>query len=468
MTVAVFRKIGFLVIFLVCHVGVLYSQPHVSSAAIGNKGVTETGAQQTEHRIKAFPGSQGFGAFAQGGRGGRVLQVTNLEDNGKGSLRWAIQQEGPRTIVFRVSGTIILQSELIIENPYITIAGQTAPGDGICIRDGSLVISTHNVVIRYLRSRLGDRGERGDAISISEGHDIIVDHCSASWSTDEVLSASTGAPDLTNVTVQWCFITEALNFENHGFGSLIRGTEGARYSFHHNLYAHNRGRNPRPGNYDRNPRQEDPDGLLLDFRNNVIYNWGGAHAGYNADSISITKLNYVGNFLISGPDSENNGIAYQTGSPFNKAYFQNNYYNFEKPENRWDIVNFGDEWSQQQIEAYKRTRPFPSGSIVTDGPQEAFEQVLAHGGASLPKRDPVDARVVNDIRNRTGTIIDSQSEVGGWPKLQSEPAPEDSDRDGMPDRWEETHGLDPGNAADRNKTAADGYTMLEKYLHSLL
>jgi len=416
----------------------------------------------------AFPGAEGYGKYAKGGRGGTVYEVTNLNDAGPGSLRAAVEASGARTVVFRISGTIKLRSDLEISNPYITIAGQTAPGDGICIRDQSLEIQTHDVVIRYIRSRLGDQGDGGDAVSIQEGHDIIVDHCSASWSTDEVLSASTAKPELTNITVQWCFISEGLNPENHSFGSLIRGTGGARYSYHHNLYAHNRGRNPRPGNYDRNPYDEDPDGLLLDFRNNVIYNWSGGHAGYNADSKSITRMNYIGNFLIPGPNSENTGIAYSTGSPFNKAYFHDNYYDYEKPETQWDLVGFDEDWSQQQIEAYKQNQPFPAGSIETDKPGEAFESVLTHGGSCLPDRDAVDARVVNDVRQRTGSIIDNQSEVGGWPELYSAPAPEDSDHDGMPDGWEKKNGLDPNDAADKNKTAADGYTMLEKYLHSLV
>lgn len=416
----------------------------------------------------AFPGAEGYGKYAKGGRGGTVYEVTNLNDTGPGSFRAAVEASGVRTVVFRISGTIKLKSDLEISNPYITIAGQTAPGDGICIRDQSLEIQTHDVIIRYIRSRLGDQSDGGDAISIRRGKDIIVDHCSTSWSTDEVLSVSTGEPELTNITVQWCFITEALNPENHGFGSLIRGTGGARYSFHHNLYAHNRGRNPRPGNYDRNPHNEDPEGLLLDFRNNVIYNWSGGHAGYNADSKSITRMNYVGNFLIPGPDSENTGIAYSTGSPYNKAYFHVNYYNYEKPDNQWNLVEFDEDWSQQQIEAYKQNQPFPAVSIETDEPREAFESVLAHGGASLPDRDPADARVVSDVRHRTGAIIDSQNEVGGWPKLHTTPAPEDSDHDGMPDSWEKQNGLDPNDAADKNKTAADGYTMLEKYLHSLV
>jgi pectate lyase len=417
----------------------------------------------------AFPGADGFGKHATGGRGGEVIYVTNLNDSGPGSLRAAIETKGPRTVVFEVSGTIVLEDDLAIDEPYITIAGQTAPGDGLAIRDGSLEIGTHNVIVRYLRVRLGDQGEAGDAISIQSGHDIIVDHCSSSWSTDEVLSASTDEPDLSNVTVQWSFITEALNPEDHGYGSLIRGTGGVKYSFHHNLYAHNRGRNPRPGNYDSNPHDEDPEGLLLDFRNNVIYNWGGGHAGYNADSESVTKLNYVGNFLIPGVNSETTGIAYETGSPFNKTYFYDNYYDVEKPENPWELVAFDEDWSQQQIEAYKQNKPFSAGAIKTDAPKAAFEKVLSHGGASQPNRDVVDERIVNDVKNRTGAIIDSQNEVGGWPELESTSAPTDTDRDGMPDQWEEKHDLDPAKDADAAVyTISEHYTNLEVYLNHLV
>lgn len=415
----------------------------------------------------AFPTAEGFGAYSKGGRGGKVFYVTNLNDNGPGSLRWAVEQEGPRTILFSVSGTIVLEEELSIDNPYITIAGQTAPGDGIALRNAPLRIGTHDVVVRYIRARLGDEGKEGDAISISRGHDIIVDHCSASWSTDEALSASTGSPRLTNVTVQWCFITEALNPENHSFGSLIRGTGGARYSFHHNLYAHNRGRNPRPGNYNFNSIEKDPEGLLLDFRNNVIYNWGGSHAGYNSDSESITKLNYVGNYLIPGPNSKNTGHAYRTGSSHNKAWFQNNYYNYRKPADDWEVVNFNEAWDESVIEAYKQNQPFPTGPIETEEPEAAFQQVMNHGGASLPRRDAVDMRVVNDVRNKTGAIINSQEEVGGWPELTSAPPPTDTDGDGIPDDWEKKNGLDPGNPEDGNQVAEDGYTMLEKYLNGI-
>lgn len=420
----------------------------------------------------AFPGAEGFGAYSKGGRGGKVLHVTNLNDDGNGSLRWAVNQTHTRTIVFDLSGTIELKSRLTIENPYITIAGQTAPGDGICLKGETLQIETNDVIIRYLRVRLGD-GMHGqgslqgkDAISISVGKDIIVDHCSASWSLDEVLSSSTRNPTLTNVTVQWCYITEGLNPSNHGYGSLIRGTGGAKYSFLNNLYAHHRRRSPRPGNYNSNPHTEDPEGLLLDFRNNVIYNWDGGYAGYNQDSISVTKLNYVGNYLITGANSENNGIAYLTGSTYNKSYFSGNYYNGKRPKNEWDVVSFREFWTKENIHNYKQSKPFETGPISLRDAVTAYDEVLKSGGATLPKRDKVDLRIINDVKNRTGKIIASQEDVGGWPRLKSTPAPIDIDRDGIPDNWEKENGLDPKDANDGNKVAEDGYTMLEKYLNS--
>ena len=439
------------------------------SALLTGLIVLPASAQQ----ILGFPGAEGFGAYSKGGRGGTVIHVTNLNDDGPGSLRWAVEQEGPRTIVFDSSGTIDLKNQLIIENPYITIAGQTAPGDGICLRGETFLIETHDVIVRYIRCRLGD-GMHGqgslqgkDAISISKGEDIIVDHCSGSWSLDEVLSSSTSKPTLTRVTVQWCFITEGLNPSNHGFGSLIRGTGGAKYSYIHNLYAHNRRRNPRPGNYDRNPHTEDPDGLLLDFRNNVIYNWGGESAGYNNDSESVTRLNYVGNYLIPGENSENNGIAYSTGSPYNRSYFADNYYNGKIPKNQWSLVSFRDSWSKDNICDYKQSQPFETGPITEVDAPTAYKNVLEIGGASLPKRDAVDTRVVNSVQNRTGKIINSQEEVGGWPVLKSAPAPLDTDRDGMPDKWEKAHKLNPKDPEDRNNVSLNGYTMLEEYLNCI-
>lgn len=419
--------------------------------------------------IPAFPGAEGFGAFAQGGRGGRVIRVITLADSGPGSFREAVDAKGPRIVVFDVSGTIRLKKSLYVEEPYITIAGQTAPGDGICLRDATFGVGTDHVVIRYLRCRLGDEGRGGDAISVGAGRHIILDHCSASWSTDEVLSSSTGEPRLSDLTVQWCFITEALNPKNHGFGSLIRGCQGARYSYHHNLYAHNRGRNPRPGNYDdRNPHEKDPVGLLLDFRNNVIYNWGGGHAGYNADKESVTRLNYVGNCLMPGLDSSRNAKAYQEGSTYNRGWFAGNWYNHALPQNPWSLVTF-DGWNDRQISLYKQSEPFETGPIVTQDASAAYQAVLQSGGASLPRRDAVDRRIVEDVVKGTGRIINSQREVGGWPDLQSLPAPRDSDGDGMPDAWEQQHGLNPNDAGDGPLDRDnDGYTNVEDYLNDLV
>lgn len=422
----------------------------------------------------AFPGAEGFGAYSKGGRGGKVIYVTNLNDNGEGSLRRAVEQEGPRTVVFAVSGTIELKNRLDIENPYLTIAGQTAPGDGICLKGETVKILTHDIIIRYIRVRVGDAkfnvggtNQGKDAIDISAGEDIIVDHCSAGWSLDEAVSASTKNPGLTRVTVQWCFITEGLNIDKHGYGSLIRGTGGAQYSYLHNLYAHNYGRNPRPGNYDVNPHDKDPLGLLLDFRNNVIYNWGGAHAGYNNDSLSVTRMNYVGNYLIPGTDSEKNGIAYATCSAYDRSYFEGNYYDGFLPADQWSLVRFRKYWTEKNIQEYKQTIPFEAGTVNTEDAQLALRQVLENGGATLPKRDAVDLRIVDNVRNRTGRIIKSQEDVGGWPELKSLTAQVDSDKDGMPDSWETKNGLDPKNADDRNKIGNNGYTMLEKYLNSI-
>lgn len=435
-------------------IGILILQP-----ILGEEGPT---------LIRAFPEAEGFGAYSKGGRGGKVYHVTILEDNGPGSLRWAVEAEGSRIVVFDISGTIQLNKSLVIDNPFITIAGQTAPGDGICLRDATLVVAADHVIIRYLRCRLGDEGLSGDAISINSGRNIIIDHCSASWSLDEVLSSSTALPILSDLTVQWCFITEALNVNNHGFGSLIRGCCGARYSYHHNLYAHNRNRNPRPGNYDNpNTPDADPNGLLLDFRNNVIYNWEGSYAGYNADAESITKLNYVGNYLIPGPNSAPTGKAYREGSPNNRGYFSGNCYNHLIPDDPWSVVNFND-WSDVQISTYKQSVPFENSSILTQNVKDTYQSVIKHGGANIPQRDMVDLRIVENVQKGEGRIINSQKEVGGWPDLKSAAAPRDTDRDGMPDDWELKHKLNPNDAADGSSDAdSDGYTNVEEYLNNI-
>ena len=426
-------------------------------------------------QVLAFPGAEGFGAYSKGGRGGDVYHVININDSGPGSLRFGIDSaDGPRTIVFDVSGTIQLKSPLEVNKDNITIAGQTAPGDGICLRDYNFSISANNVIVRYIRSRLGDEtGEQVDAISISSGKNIIVDHCSASWSIDEVLSCSTGERNkMDSVTVQWCIISEGLNHSkhhkgSHGYGSLIRGCYGAHYSYLHNLYAHNANRNPRPGNYDKNSYDKDPLGLQFDFRNNVMYNWGHNRPSYDGDSKSVCRFNYVNNYGKPGPDSEPSGYAYSPGSKHFKAYFSGNYFYGKIPSDQWSLLDWGD-WSQSEKKAYMQIAPFSTGPVKTLTAQDAYNSVIKNCGASMV-RDAVDTRIINDVRNGTGSIIDSQDQVGGWPVLKSLPAPKDMDGDGMPDSWEKQNGLNPLDPADSNSDLnKDGYTNLEEYLNQLI
>ena len=421
--------------------------------------------------VPAFPGAEGFGAQSVGGRGGQVLFVTNLNDSGPGSLRAAVETDGPRTVIFRISGTIALSSPLTIRKPYITIAGQTAPGDGICLKDNALVIAADQTIVRYLRCRPGDNTKaESDALSIASGRDITVDHCSASWAVDETLSASTGGK-LGNVTVQWCIISESLNNSTHhkgahGYGSLIRGGWGNGYTYHHNLYAHHHARLPRPGNY--NDREKDPDGFILDFRNNVIYNWAGRSAGYNADGSngtdSITKMNFIGNYYKAGVNSGGN-LAFSESTRSAKACFNGNAMNGSYPPEPWSLVSFS-QFSPRDIAAYVQAEPIAVAAVTTDDAMKAYERVLAEAGAMLPKRDAVDARVINEVKNGKGKIIDDEDEVGGWPELKSAAPPADLDQDGMPDDWEKRNGLNAGDPADRNADAdGDGYTNLEEYLN---
>jgi pectate lyase len=418
--------------------------------------------------LPAFPGAEGYGAASIGGRGGRVMEVTNLNDSGPGSLRAAVDASGPRIIVFRVSGTIELRSGLTIKNSYVTIAGQTAPGGGICLKNYGFRVAAHHVIARYMRFRPGDDEELElDSVWVSEGRDIIIDHCSSSWGVDETLSVAARPDQLGNVTVQWCVIAESLNCSLHdkgchGYGSLIRGGWGNGYTFHHNLYAHHRGRSPRPGNY--NSFFEDAEGLIFDFRNNVVYNWGGSYAGYNADSDSITRMNFVGNYYKQGPDSSNDW-AFREQCTYSRAYFNGNWMNGSHPSDPWSLVRF-DGFDSARRDAYMQSSPIPVAPVYTDDALTAYEAVVADAGATLPERDAVDTRVVNDVINGTGGIIDNETQVGGWPELQSAIPPVDTDHDGMPDEWELACCLDPHDPSDANGDRnGDGYTNVEEYIN---
>jgi len=425
--------------------------------------------------VTAFPGAEGAGKWTQGGRGGAVYEVTNLNNSGTGSLREAVQATGPRIVVFRVSGTIALQSHLNINNPYITIAGQTAPGDGICLKDYGLTVSASEVIIRFLRVRTADNGGAGfDTITVGNGTNIIFDHCSASWGVDETLSTTTDNAGLDKVTVQWCLITEGLNCSNHpegchGMGTLAKGCYGAQYSYHHNLYAHQNNRSPYPGNY--NDISVDPAGLTFDFRNNVIYNWGGNFAGYNTQNgaNSVCKMNFVNNYYKQGPDSTDPNAFYERVLA-SKGYFSGNMMNGSTPSDPWSIVLFDSGWTQQQKDAFKQSQELPIlDAIPVESAQTAYSRVLEEAGAILPERDNVDLRIIDDVIDGTGGIIDDEDEVGGWPTLSSDTPPTDTDHDGMPDSWESAHGLNPNNASDGSGDRdSDGYTNIEEYLNSIV
>jgi len=357
--------------------------------------------------IPAFPGAEGAGMYATGGRGGEVRIVTNLNDDGIGSLRWAVWSASDRIVVFRVSGTIELDTPISIPSggPDITIAGQTAPGDGITL-NGPLIIRASNVVIRYLRVRLPGtvRGDT-DCINIVSGENIILDHCSASWSVDETLSTdmSTG---INNVTVQWCIISESLNKSvhskgPHGKASLLYGSYDSQYSFHHNIYAHHAGRSPRIGPLLN--LATDPNGMYFDWRNNVIYNWGGSYAGYTRGDNAM-HINYVGNYYKRGSASTGD-YAYEETSKHGEGYFDGNWMGGSEPADPWSLVKFVD-FNEAEKAVYMRSTEVPMASVTTTDANTAYREVMARAGCAISTRDSVDARIVNEIINGTGSIID--------------------------------------------------------------
>ena len=415
---------------------------------------------------RAFPGAEGYGANATGGRGGRVIEVTNLNDAGPGSLRAACEAEGPRIVVFRVSGTIPLESRLRIRNGDLTIAGQTAPGDGICLKNYATdVSSTKNVIIRYLRFRPGDEKEgEHDCLNGRDGEDIIIDHCSASWSIDECVSFY----ENKNVTIQWCLISESLWESHHskgahGYGGIWGGTNA---SLHHNLFAHHSSRNPRFAGDDQN----------IDYRNNVIYNWG-FNSAYGGERATV---NMIANYYKYGPgtqETKRNRIV-QPSNENGRWYVADNYVTGfpDVTAENWN----GGVQGEHALKPIRATKPFPFAPVTTQSAEEAYRLVLANVGATLPKRDAHDARIIEEVRTGTARygetwegggkgIINSQKAVGGWPELKSAPAPPDADHDGMPDEWEKARGLNPNDASDSAKDRdGDGYTNVEEYMNTLI
>ena len=456
-----------------------------------NAGGFTTGNPSAEATLlAAFPGAQGHGKYTTGGRGGRVIYVTHLkDDNTAGSLRYALNQAGPRIILFKVSGTIQLTSELKINKGDVTLAGQTAPGDGITLRDYPVVINAGNVIIRYLRFRMGDAAQQeGDALGGRFQKNIIIDHCSMSWSTDECVSFYQNE----NFTLQWCLIAESLRNSVHGKGANGYGGiwGGRKASFHHNLLAHHDSRNPRLGEMDGDPFALTD---LVDLRNNVIYNWVGNSCyggeGMNANIVNCTykpgpgttkkeriisidkemvsglaTYNIWGKYYIDG----NQMTASQRATDDNWGYGVSNQFN-----SSYGVVPAADK------SAMRFSTPLDCGEVTTHTAEKAYEKVLEFTGASLV-RDTVDKRILRDVTTGTATfmtggngsingIIDTQNHVGGWPQLNALPAPADTDEDGMPDLWEENHGLDKNASSDAQATTVDGrYPNIEVYINSLV
>lgn len=480
------RYLSFIALFCVCFLSAL------SSSA----------------QLLAFPTAEGAGKYTTGGRGSssaapKIFEVTTLADdaasaNTPGTFRYACTNNSPSTpnriIVFRVAGTIHLYAALTLNRANTTIAGQTAPGDGICLADYPVYIGANNMIIRYLRFRLGDKNQNKGMVNGSGADDafgdngsgrqnIIIDHCTASWSDDESLTIYKG----DNVTVQWCLVSEPLNysyhfetgdadFEQHSYCGIWGGVHA---SFHHNLLAHFKGRGPRFDGTRNIPSEN------VDFRNNVIYNW----ADYNTNGGEGGNYNVVNNYYKWGPNTPTTSTSgvnrrnmilnpYKSSTiPYGKYYLVGNYCDNDPTVTaaNWRGAAFNGG-SFADSTASKVEVPFSAVDINTQSAQDAYASVLAKAGCVLPRRDTLDQRIVADVMNRTGRIIDVQggyphgtdyaTSQTAWPTLAGGTAPADSDHDGMPDAWETARGLNPNNAADANGyLSANGYPNVENYLN---
>jgi hypothetical protein len=447
----------------------------------------------------------GGGAFSFGGRGGKVITVTSLEDDGPGTLREACEQGGARIIVFNIAGIIRIKTPIILRAPYVTIAGQTAPGDGICVAGETFWIMTHDVVIRHMRFRRGETwvGRRDDAIGGNPVGNIMIDHVSASWGLDEDMSMyrhmyndSTGKPEeklpTVNITIQNSIFSEALDTWNHSFGSTLGGEN---CTFMRNLWACNTGRNPSIGWNG-----------IFNFTNNVIFNWvhrsidgGDYRAGYNIinnyfkPGPQTPKESPIGHRILK-PESGRSKLKYLV---FGRAYVNGNIMegNEKVTKDNWDggvqIEDMPDAGKYAASIKWNEPLPMPEFPVMTA--QESFGFVLENAGATWPKRDAVDLRITNVVR--TGKIIYNESfadtlspqfkhrrlpkdsykngiitdirQVGGYPEYKGTPY-KDSDKDGMPDEWEMKYKLNPKDPSDAIKDCnGDGYTNIEKYINGI-
>lgn len=462
-------------------------------------------------KVPAFPGAWGGGMYSFGGRGGKVLVVTNLSDSGPGSFREACETGGPRIVVFNVAGIIHLKDRIRIRAPYITIVGNTAPGDGICIAGNTVELETHDVIVRYMRFRRGETwvGDRNDSLGGNPTGNIMIDHVSGSWGLDENMSMyrhmyqpPTGGKELklptVNITMQNSIFSEGLNTYHHAFGSTIGGLNS---TFHHNLWACNTGRNPSVGMYGD-----------FAFVNNVVFNW--VHRTVDGGDQN-SDFNIINNYFKPGPATpRNEPISYRLLKPesernknvvdnFGKAYVNGNIVegNAKVTADNWDGGVQPEVRSNSSGVVLARIRtnePFPHAPLPIQSADKVLDSVLDNVGATLPKRDAVDERVVNMVRTGKASakagpniqdelshagyfkdaigelirliplgIITNPSQVGGYPDYKGEPI-KDLDADGIPLAWKKKYKLDANDASLAQKDLqGDGYTVIEKYLYGL-
>lgn len=440
-----------------------------SAAATVSEGVITRSPKLADGRQRAFPTAEGFGAGAEGGRGGVIIFVTNVQEEGDGSLRACIEAKGPRTCVFRTSGTITLaRKSLVVRNPFLTIAGETAPGDGIAIRNGpnqtrpSLEIHTHDVIVRHLRLRPGPHriasccsGALG--LYTFNARDIMIDHVSASWGSDETIDTE----NAFDVTFQWMLVAEPLLNGGPTKANRARNfyvTRGADITIHHSLFTLGKFRNP----------QFQMKAGVADIVNNVHYSPRWDYVVSLSNRWNKARANLVGNYKLSGEagtddrllhlfaDSESGFEVYLAGN-----YDQDYRADSTLPEDRVVSPEWRGTFSMYPI-------PVPD-AVIASPASVAYETVLANAGATKPRRDGADERYVREVRSRTGALLSNDpEEVGGWPDLAPAPAPLDTDRDGMPDDWEQRASLDPLSPADGNADKdGDGWTNFEEYLHEM-
>ncbi len=419
---------------------------------------------------RAFPTAEGFGAAAKGGRGGRVIFVSNTNDEGDGSLRACIDAAGPRTCIFRASGTITLEKQsLVVRNPFLTIAGETAPGGGIATRNAptqtrpSLEILAHDVIVRHLRLRPGPNSIEAccsGALGLygKDARNIMIDHVSASWGSDETVDSE----DASFFTFQWGFVTEPLLDGGPGKRNRARNmlfTLGGNISVHHNLFAFGKFRSPQ--------FQPGMKSGVISVTNNLLYSPVWDYVISFSDRWAPVRANVVGNYKIEGKKEKSDRLVhlFEEGGKGFSIFLAENIDETYRP----DASENETEALEGTFRKYAVAEPFKTPRIQSTSAEQAYEDVLVNAGATRPARDAVDLRIVDMVRTRSGRMLKSDpSKVGGWPVLNSGVAPADVDADGMADQWETFVGLDPTNPADGNDDLdGDGWTNLEEYLHEL-